>query len=80
MSATVGRLVFALLTFGGFVAGALAGGALGAYLAVSGAPEPSPSPARFTVPQEKPAAGLSPTVPLPVSVQRSVPVGASAPK
>jgi hypothetical protein len=72
--------VFALLTLGGFVAGVLAGGALGAYLAVSGAPEPSPSPARFTVPQEKPAAGLNPAMPLPVSAQRLAPAGASAPK
>jgi hypothetical protein len=69
----VGRIVFSLLALGGFFAGLLAGGALGAYLALSGTPEPAPSPARFTPMREKPAAGLNPTVPLPVRAQRAVP-------
>jgi hypothetical protein len=68
----VGRIVFSLLALGGFVAGLLAGGALGAYLALSGPPEPAPSPARFMPMQEKPAAGLNPTVPLPVRAQKAI--------
>jgi hypothetical protein len=67
----VGRFVFALLTFGGFFAGLLVGGALGAYLAVSGDP-PQASPARFTVPSDKPAAELKTVVPLPVRAHLAV--------
>jgi hypothetical protein len=69
----VGRFVFSLLALGGFVAGLLAGGALGAYLAMTEATEPHPSPARFTPMLEKPAAGLNPAVPLPVRAQQTVP-------
>lgn len=65
----MGRFVFALLTLSGFVVGLLAGGALGAYLAVSKAPQASP--ARFAAPMEDPSAGLNPPVPLPVRAQRA---------
>lgn len=68
----MGRIVFSLLALGGFIAGLMAGGALGAYLALSGTPEPAPSPARFTPMLEKPAAGLNPTVPLPVRAEAAV--------
>ena len=68
----MGRIVFSFLALGGFVAGLLAGGVLGAYLALSGTPEPAPSPARFTPMLEKPAAGLNPTVPLPVHAEKAL--------